>query len=298
MSVGKRARPRAPLGRALIPWLFLVPALLVFLYFKYIPMARGLWMSFFKVQPFLGDEWIGLENYRKVFTDESFRSAIGHTVILAGSQTLGAMAIGFVLALLLEGRARTLWIVRSAAFLPVVTAVAVVGEVWRMLYFPGEHGMLNSVFTALGFGPSGFLDDPDQALWWVIVVGIWKHAPYDMMIILAGLAGIDRQLYESAALDGCGLWQRIRFITIPALRPVVTILVTLACIRGLRVFTEVFVLTGGGPAGATDVVMTRIYALGFEAGDLGFASAGSVVLFTTTLVLTVAVTLYRRRKEL
>ncbi|RCG32530.1 sugar ABC transporter permease [Sphaerisporangium album] len=261
-------------------------------------MARGLWMSFFNVRPFLGDEWIGLANYGRVFTDESFRSAMGHTLVLATAQTAGAMILGFVLALLLEGKARTLWVVRSAAFLPVVTAIAVVGEVWRLLYFAGDQGMLNTLFGLLGFGPEKFLDDPRTALWWVILVGVWKHAPYDMMIILAGLAGIDRQHYEAAALEGASLLQRIRHVTIPALRPVITILVTLACIRGLRVFTEVFVLTGGGPAGATDVVMTRIYALGFDAGDLGFASAASVLLFLTTLVLTVAVTVYRRRREI
>jgi multiple sugar transport system permease protein len=261
-------------------------------------MARGLWMSFFNVRPYLGDEWIGLANYRRIFSDESFRSAMGHTVVLATAQTAGSILLGFVLALLLEGKARTLWFVRSAAFLPVVAAVAVVGEVWRMLYFGDENGMLNTLFGLLGFGPERFLDDPHGALGWVVVVGVWKQAPYDMMIILAGLAGIDRQLYESAALDGANLPQRLRHVTVPALRPVVTILVTLACIRGLRVFTEVFVLTGGGPAGSTDVVMTRIYALGFDAGDLGFASAASVLLFLTTLVLTVSVTVYRRRREL
>lgn len=296
-AAGHARPPRRNLGRGLIPWLFLAPALVIFIYFKYIPMARGLWMSFFKVQPFLGDEWLGLDNYRRVFTEDSFRAAMGHTIVLAVCQTVGAMLVGFVLALLLEGKARTLWFVRSAAFLPVVSAIAVVGEVWRLLYFPGDHGMLNTLLGVLGFGPERFLDDPDTALWWVIVVGIWKNAPYDMMIILAGLAGIDRQYYEAAALDGANLRQRIRNVTIPALRPVITILVTLACIRGLRVFTEVFVLTGGGPAGSTDVVMTRIYSLGFEANDLGFASAGSVLLFLTTLILTVTITLYRRRRE-
>ncbi|WP_329082631.1 MULTISPECIES: carbohydrate ABC transporter permease [unclassified Streptosporangium] len=295
---GASPRRRGPGRPGLLPWLFLAPALIIFLYFKYIPMTKGVWLSFFKVQPFLGDEWVGLDNYRQVFTDESFRAAIGHTLYLAVVQTGGAMLIGFCLALLLEGRARTLWFVRSAAFLPVVSAIAVVGEVWRLLYFPAADGMLNNVFGWFGIGPQGFLDDPDSALWWVSVVGIWKHAPYDMMIILAGLAGIDRQLYEQAALDGAGLRQRIRFVTLPALRPVVTILVTLACIRGLRIFTEVFVLTAGGPAGSTDVVMTRIYTLGFQSGDIGFASAASVLLFLGILTLTVCVTLYRRRKEI
>ncbi|MFI9846935.1 carbohydrate ABC transporter permease [Nonomuraea sp. NPDC051941] len=283
---------------ALVPWLFLAPALILFLYFKYIPMAEGMWLSFFKVQPFLGNEWLGLENYRRVFAEEAFRDATAHTLVYAVGQTGGSILLGFVLALLLEGKARTLWFVRTAAFLPVVTATAVVAEVWRLLYFPGEEGMLNTLLGWFGSDTQKFLDDPNGALGWVILVGIWKGAPYDMMIILAGLAGIDRQLYQAAAIDGAGLLQRIRYVTIPALRPVVTILIILACVRSLRVFTEIYVLTGGGPAGATDVIMTRIFATGFRTGDMGFATAASVVLFVATLLLTAAVTLYRRRKEL
>ncbi|MEU4227183.1 sugar ABC transporter permease [Nonomuraea sp. NPDC026600] len=285
-------------NKALVPWLFLAPALILFLYFKYIPMAEGMWLSFFKVQPFLGNEWLGLENYRRVFAEEAFRDATGHTLVYAAGQTAGSILAGFVLALLLEGKARTLWFVRTAAFLPVVTATAVVAEVWRLLYFPGAEGMLNTLLGWFGGDTQKFLDDPDGALGWVVLVGIWKGAPYDMMIILAGLAGIDRQLYQAAAIDGASLFQRIRYVTIPALRPVVTILIILASVRSLRVFTEIYVLTGGGPAGATDVIMTRIFATGFRTGDMGFATAASVVLFLATLLLTAAVTLYRRRKEL
>ncbi|MFD1543321.1 carbohydrate ABC transporter permease [Nonomuraea guangzhouensis] len=283
---------------ALVPWLFLAPALVLFLYFKYIPMAEGMWLSFFKVQPFLGNEWLGLENYRRVFAEEAFRDATAHTLVYAAGQTAGSILVGFVLALLLEGKARTLWFVRTAAFLPVVTATAVVAEVWRLLYFPGSEGMLNTLLGWLGSDTQKFLDDPNGALGWVVLVGIWKGAPYDMMIIIAGLAGIDRQLYQAAAIDGANLLQRIRYVTIPALRPVVTILIILASVRSLRVFTEIYVLTGGGPAGATDVIMTRIFATGFRSGDMGFATAASVVLFLATLLLTAAVTLYRRRKEL
>jgi multiple sugar transport system permease protein len=128
-------------------------------------------------------------------------------------------------------------------------------------------------------------------------VGIWKGAPYDMVLILAGLAGIDRRQYEASAIDGANTWQRIRHITLPALRPVITILLTLAAIRGLRVFTEVYVLTGGGPAGSTDVWMTRVFTVAFERNEVGVASAGSVMLFLITLALTLVVQLYRRRKE-
>jgi len=182
-------------------------------------------------------------------------------------------------------------------FLPVVAATAVIGEIWRLLFYPAPEGFLNSAISWIGLGPWEYINDTDTSLVSVMFVGVWKHAPYDMVLILAGLAGIDRQQYEAAAIDGASTLQRIRNVTLPALRPVITILLTLAAIRGLRVFTEVYVLTGGGPAGSTDVWMTRVYTTAFEQSEAGLASAGSVLLFLVTLVLTVSVQVYRRRKE-
>ncbi|MFD6289346.1 carbohydrate ABC transporter permease [Streptomyces sp. NPDC060205] len=290
----QRTHPRIR-RRSALPWLFVGPALLLALYFKFIPMFKGIRMSLYDVQPFLGDQWVGLDNYRKVLEDERFREAIGHTLLLGAGQTFGAIAVGFVLALTLEGQSRTLWFLRSAAFLPVVTATAVVGEIWRLLYSPTADGFVNTVLGYVGIGPLPFLDSPDSALWSVMTVGIWMGAPYNMVILLAGLAGVDRSLYEAAAMDGASTLQRLRYITLPALRPAMTIVLTLAAIRSLRTFTEVYVLTGGGPAGSTEVWMTRVFSLGFERNDLGVASAASVVLLAVTLLLTLGVTLLRRK---
>lgn len=280
-----------------LPWMFLALPLLFALVFKFIPMLEGIRMSLYKVQPFLGDEWVGLDNYVKVLTDQRFSDALGHTIVLGVGQTVGALAVGFGLALLLEGPARSLRVLRTAVFLPVVTAIAVIGEVWRILYFPTGHGFLNEILGAIGIGPLGFLSDPDSALGSVMAVGIWTGAPYNMVIILAGLAGIDRALYEAAALDGAGRWQRLRYIVLPGLRPALTVVLTLAAIRGLRTFTEVYVLTGGGPAGSTEVWMTRVYSLGFERNDLGVASAASMLLLSVTVLLTVGVRLITRKRE-
>ncbi|MCP2168357.1 carbohydrate ABC transporter permease [Goodfellowiella coeruleoviolacea] len=281
-----------------MPWLFLAPALVLFALFKYVPMVEGVRLSLYEVRPFLGDVWVGLDNYASVLTDPLFRTAAGHTLLLALGTTFGSMLVGFGLALLLEGQARTLWFVRSAVFLPVVTAAAVVGEIWRMLYYPAPDGFVNTLLSWVGLGPWPFLDSPDTSLWSVMAVGVWKGAPYDMVIILAGLAGIDRQQYEAAAIDGASVWQRLRHVTVPALRPVASILLTLAAIRGLRVFTEVYVLTGGGPANSTTVWMTTLISRGFEKQDIGVASAAAVLLFLVTLALTVAVRVYRARKEI
>ena len=297
--------PAAPKGtgrrafdkRAVVPWLFLAPGLLLALVFKFWPMAKGIWLSFFDVRPFLGDKWIGLENYSRVLTDHRFQDAIGHTLILGMGQSVGAILLGFALALLLEGQARSLKFLRTAVFLPAVTATAVVGELWRLMYYPTSDGLLNSGLHFFGLGTVQFLDNPDIALYSTMVMGIWIWAPYNMVIFLAGLAGVDRSLYEAAAMDGVSLWQRLRYVTLPAIRPALMIVLTLATIRGLRVFTEVYVLTGGGPAGSTDVWMTRAYTLGFTRNDIGGASAASVVLLCVTLLLTVLVNNLRKRGE-
>ncbi|MFJ4091467.1 carbohydrate ABC transporter permease [Kitasatospora sp. NPDC089913] len=286
-----RARPRPwrhRLTGGLTPWLFLAPALLLFGLFKFLPMARALEMSFHEVRPYLGDRWVGGANYHQVVTDDAFLQAIWHTVLLAAGQTGGSLALGLGLALVLEGTARHLWIVRTAVFLPVVTAMAVVAEVWRILYHPAAGGAVNTLLGWLGLGPSQFLNGPDSALWSVMGVGVWRGAPYDMMIFLAALAGVDRTLYEASAVDGAGTLRRLWHVTLPALRPAFAVLLTLAAIRGLRVFTEIFLLTNGGPNGSTEVLMTLVYKLGLERNELGVAAAGSMVLLGATVVLTLA----------
>lgn len=283
--------------RQVVPWLFLLPGLLLAFLFKFGPMLEGIRMSFFKVQPFLGDEWLGLANYATVLTDQRFIDALGHTLLLAAGTTLGALVLGGALALLMEGTSRRLRFVRTAVFLPVVTAIAVIGEVWRIILFPTEAGFANQVLGLLGLPAQQFLSDPGAALLWVMVVGVWTAAPYNMVIILAGLVGIDRTLYEAAAVDGVTVGQRMRYIVLPALRPAISVVLTLAAIRSLRIFTEVYVLTGGGPAGSTEVWMTRTFSLGFDANDLGVASAASVLLLLATLALTLVARLATRRKD-
>ncbi|MFG2078582.1 carbohydrate ABC transporter permease [Nonomuraea maritima] len=305
MTSSLAPEPTAPPGRrtpsvrwrgTLIAWLFLAPALLLFLYFKFIPMFVGLWKSLFKVQTFLGDEWVGLQNYQTIITDEDFAAAIWHSVVLALGTTVGSLVLGLGFALLIEGPARYLWFVRTAAFLPVVTTMAAVAEVWRIMYYPGDNGLLNTVIGWAGIGPQPWLGSEDSSLGSIMLMSIWRGTPYDMMIFLAGLVGVDRTLYEAAAVDGASTWRRLRHITLPALRPVFWILFTLAAIRGLRVFVEVYVLTNGGPNGSSEVLMTLIYKLGFQKNELGVASAGGIVLFLATLALTVIVQMLRRRQ--
>lgn len=279
-----------------VAWLFLAPALLLFTYFKFIPMVRAIEMSFLDVRPYLGDLWVGAANYHDVLTSDDVMSALWHTLLFAVLGTFGSIVLGLALALLLEGSARHLWFVRTVVFLPTVAAGAVVAEVWRILYYPAPDGTINTLLAWVGLGPSQFLNSGDTALPSILAVLVWHGAPYNMMIFLAGLAGVDRSLYEAAAADGASIPRRIWHITLPALRPVFAILFTLAALRGLRIFTEVYLLTNGGPDGSTETLMTLIYKLGLERNELGVAAAGSVLLLLATAVLTLAVQAARRRE--
>ena len=279
------------------PWAFLAPVLLIFAAFKFVPILYGMYLSLYDVKPYLGNEWVGADNFTRAIGSPELQSATWHTLLDAGVNVSASIVIGFLLALLLEGPALHLRVIRTVAFLPVVTAMVVIAQVWDILLYPGQYGAVNSMLAFVGVGPFEFLSDPDQALPSVMAIQIWKSAPYDMVIFIAGLAGIDRQLYDAADLDGASAWQRLRYITIPSLRPVTTIVLTLGIIRGLRVFTEVFVLTNGGPAGSTEVIVTYLYKAGIEQNNLGYASAISTMLLVATVILTCVNLWWRARRE-
>ena len=289
--------PRRRWAGLLSPWMFLAPALLVFLYFKFIPMARGLQMSFYKVSFGDADEWVGLDNFARVFTEEALRGAAGRTLLYVLVTVSLSALIALLLAQALQGQARHLRILRTAIFLPAVTSAAVVAEIWRILYAPTPAGVVNTVLGWVGLMPQGFFSDPDQALAALMGMHVWKHVPYDTVIFVAGLAGVNRELYDAVAVDGANAWQRFVHVTLPGLAPAITVVVTLGCIRGFSVFTEVYATTGGGPAGSTEVVMTHIYKQGFHELDFGYAAAASTVLFAFTALATAAFLAWRRRAQ-
>lgn len=289
----RRRRANAPW----LPWAFLAPALAFFAVFKFWPVIWGAYLSLFHVRPYLGNQWVGADNFTRALQDDDLRAAVGHTVLDAVVSVAGSMLVGFALALLLESPARGIRILRTAVFLPAVTAMVAIAELWGALLFPGRYGAVNSFLGALGFGPEPFLSSSHSSLWTVMLIQIWKTAPYDMVIFIAGLVGIDRQLYESASLDGAGPWQRLRHVTIPSLRPITTIVLTLGIIRGLRVFTEINVLTGGGPGGSTETIVTSTYKAATVSNDTGYASAISTMLLLATILLTSLTLWWRNRAE-
>jgi multiple sugar transport system permease protein len=158
---------------------------------------------------------------------------------------------------------------------------------WRILFNPTPNGVVNHILSWFGVADQGFLASSDQALGVIMLLHIWKAVPYNMVIFIAGLAGISRDLYDAANVDGASWWNRLRYVTLPGMIPALSVVLMLSFIRGFRVFAEVYATTGGGPSNATEMVMTHIYKLGFEQFDYGYASAVSFLLFTFTVFLTI-----------
>ncbi|PIP00275.1 Binding-protein-dependent transport systems inner membrane component [uncultured Pleomorphomonas sp.] len=272
----------------IVPWLFLAPALVVFTWFKFVPVVKGLVMSFYKIKFTGADQWVGLANFQRMLSDTALHAATAHTFIYVISSTIAGGILSFAVALLLDKPATHIKIIRTAIFFPAVTSVAVLAEIWRIIFYPAAGGVVNSILGLFGAGPYGWMSDPNQALFTVILLQIWKSVPYNMVIFIAGLAGINRELYDAADVDGAGPWSKMWHVTIPGLIPAFSVVIMLSFIRGFRVFTEVYTTTGGGPSGRTSMIMTHIFTAGFERLDYGYAAAISFVLFAFTVLLTVA----------
>lgn len=301
VTVRRRGTPRArlrPRLRRLGPWLYLTPLLVFIGVFKMWPLIWGVYLSFFHVRPYLGNEYVGTDNYSKLFSDPDLRSAVVHTLLDALIAVSGSIFVGFWLAVLLQGPARHVRILRTAVFLPTVIAMVAAAELWTTLLYPSRYGAVNSLLGHAGLGPEPFFSSPHSSLASVIAMQIWKHAPYDMVIFVAGLASVDREMYEACQIDGASWWQRLRYVTLPSLRPITTIVLVLGVIRGLRVFTDIWVATNGGPAGSSESVVTYLYRQFSQDNDTGYAAAIGTSLLVVTVVLTALMLTWRRRREI
>lgn len=276
-----------PVVERLVPWFFLAPALIFFAWFKFYPMLRGLQMSFYNVQFYTPSKWVGLDNFGRALHSADLQVAVGHTAIYVVVSMIVAVVLAFALALGLQGPARHLRIIRTAMFLPAITSAAVLAQIWQIIFNAAPYGVVNSLLGLFGIPAQGFLSDPHQALGVLILLEIWKDTPYDMMIFIAGLAGINGELYEAASVDGASAWRKLLHVTLPGCIPAISVVVVLTLIRGFRVFAEVYATTGGGPAGSTETIMTYIYEQGFNQFDYGYAAAISLMLLLFTVLLTV-----------
>jgi multiple sugar transport system permease protein len=267
--------------------LFLAPSLLPILAFMVVPMISSIGLSFVSWDLLGPIRWVGLRNYRDLVHDGAFHSALWHTLyFIAGYLPLTFLG-GLGLALALNMRLKGIAWVRTIYFLPVVTSWVVVALVWKWLLNP-QYGIVNRGLDLVGIHGPGWWLDPHWAMPAVILASAWKDLGFTMVIFLAGLQAIPEEYYEAAALDGAGRFGRFRHITLPLLSPASFFVVVISLINNFQVFDQVQVMTQGGPAGSSTVVVQQIVTNAFSYGRMGYAAAMSWALFAVILVVTVA----------
>jgi multiple sugar transport system permease protein len=281
VMVGERG-PR----KAATAALFLGPSLIPLLLFTLGPMAGSLGLSFYRWNLPRAPKFIGLANFQNLMADPSFASAVQHTLFFIVGYLPLVYCGGLVLALALNQRLRGLAFFRAAYFLPVVTSWVVVALMWRWLLNPST-GIVNFALGLVGISGPGWWTDPTWAMPSIIVASAWKDLGYVMVILLAGLQAIPPDYYEAAAVDGANRWERFRNITLPLLSPASFFVLVISLINSFQVFDQVQVMTGGGPAGASNTVVQQIYVDGFRYSEMGYASAMSWLLFLVILGVTV-----------
>ena len=266
--------------------LFLLPALLPLVAFRLFPMLASLAVSFTEWNLLRPPVFVGLDNYITVLTDSTFHHGLLNTLYyMAGYLPLvlvGATAI----AVLLNSKLRGARLFRGIYFLPVVTSWVVVALLWKWLLSP-QGGIVNYLLGLVGIQGPGWWTDPHWAMPAIIIASVWKDLGFNMLILLAGLQSIPEHLYEAATIDGASRWQKLRYVTLPLLTPSLLFATILAMIGAFQVFDQVWVMTEGGPAGATTVVMEQVVKNAFRYGLMGQASSMSWVLFAIILIFTV-----------
>ena len=280
--------PWARLRNLLPGYAMLLPALILLGVFVVAPVAYGLYLSLLRWNGFEPPVFVGLDNYVRLWErDRIFRQALSNNVVFAVAVVVGKNVLGLFLALLLNQRLRGSVLFRTALFLPVTMSFVVIGLLWSWIYNP-TFGLLDAGLNAVGLGELSrpWLSDPTTALWAIIAVDIWKWTGFHMVLYLAGLQTIPRELYEAATLDGAGRWRQLFDVTLPMLAPVTFVNVLLAMNGAfVRNFDLVYVMTGGGPNNQTEVVLTHMVAEAFRQGNLGYSAAMGYVLFAIVAVI-------------
>jgi multiple sugar transport system permease protein len=273
---------------------FILPSLVPLVMFTLGPMAASAVISLFRWDLLRPARFIGLANFANVLGDPDFKAAVTHTLVFI----LGYLPLvylgGLGLALLVNQKLRGSSFFRSAFFLPVVTSWVVVAIVWRWLLNP-QGGVVNSALAAVGIAGPGWWTDPFWALPSIILASAWKDLGFVMVILLAGLQAIPVEYYEAGEVDGAGRWARFRRITMPLLSSSSFFVLVISLINSFQVFDQVWVMTGGGPAGASSVVVEQIVRHAFSYNQMGYASAMSWVLFAAILAVTVVQFRLQRR---
>lgn len=258
-------------------WLLLAPALIHSVIFIVVPTAAAIVLAFTDYSFGETWSWIGFDNFRQLFIDEDFRASLINTIVYSVVVVPLAMVLALIVAVALNQQIRGLSIFRTAFYIPTVTATVAVATIWMWIFNPGS-GLANGILSFFGLAPAQWLSGPSTALPSLMVIGIWQGIGAKMIIYLAALQGVPKDLMEAASLDGASRWQRFRNVTWPSLAPVQFFVIITSIVETFQVFDLVYVTTQGGPGTATKVLVFDIYTKAFQSLRLGLASAETVIM--------------------
>jgi N,N'-diacetylchitobiose transport system permease protein len=305
--VATRWRGRSYRGlfdNSILPWLLLLPALATIFALVLYPLVQTFWLSFHDAGiPWLRDgtkEFIALDNYTEIFTDDLYRQVFITTAVFGIACVIGTMVLGLLVALLLNQRFKGRTVVGVITLLPWAVPAVAAGTVWQWL-FDARAGLVNHMLSYLpGVDMIGFawFNERWSALLAIGIVVVWQSYPFVALALLAGFQSISPEVLEAAKVDGANAWQRLRLVTLPILWPLVMVLVIISTIWDFKIFDQVFVMTGGGPARSTEVIAITTVAEGFGRRDFGLGAALAVTLFLVLALITLFYIRMIREEEL
>ena len=275
-------------------YLFIAPAVVLLIAFLVVPMIYTAYFSVFKYQIMRPDniDFIGIDNYTKLFADKNFWVALKNTVYFTIIVVPAQCALALGLALLVSKKFRGVSVFRTMYFSPQLTSMVVIAVLWSVLYNANPNtGLINSLLVNIGLKPINFLTNEHTAMNAIIFMSAWQGAGYQMMIFLAGLQGIPRDQYEAASVDGATKWNQFRYITLPGLRGTIKYVIMITMIQAMKLFTQPYIMTQGGPKNATKTLVYYIYTQGFQKGNFGYACSIATVFFV--IVVTMSLTMKR-----
>jgi multiple sugar transport system permease protein len=279
-------------------WLLLAPTIVLLTLFIAYPFVKGVWLSLTSATVGVPGVFVGLKNFVKIWNDSIFQRAAYNTLVYTAIATVGKLALGMWLALLLNRHFKGKRLVRASMLLPFIVPTVLSTFAWKWMFDP-TFSVLNWTLYHLGIIQAriGWLTDPTLALGSIIIVNIWRGMPFYAITLLAGLQTVSPELHEAAAIDGANSWQRFWRITWPLLLPVTMVVTLFSIIATFADFQLPYVLTGGGPANATQIFGTYAYQLGINTGLLGEGAAVSLAMFPLLFVIVVIQLWYIRRVE-
>ncbi len=292
-----RTRPRLPTKWVTIT-AFLLPALVLYIVFVIFPIIQAAHFSLYKWNG-LGplEDFVGLKNYQLAFASNVFWTAVSNNLLVIVLSLLIQIPFSLALAVLLNRRFRGRWIFRLLFFVPYVLSEAITGIVFRLLLQPAA--LVDASLERVGLGGliQDWLGDPNVVMLTLFVIISWKYFGFHMILLLAGLQGIPREIEEAALIDGAGRWQSFRYVTLPLLGPTLRVSVFLSMIGALQLFDMVWVMTGGGPLNVSTTMAVNMFKTGFKSQQMGYGSALAVILFLCALVVALLYQRYVLRRD-